>query len=122
MKTIFNGRRPLMKDDLLCMTTFAEDDLLWKMTFDGRRPLTPITTTIKWVLTQLKLAQLHEQLFFQVAINNYFFNQLHGIASKTLKKIYPNYHYDTPLIPCKCKNFEFLLFVMIIDVKNMGIS
>ena len=43
-KTTFDGRGPLMEDDLRLKTTFdgrwtlMEDDLQWKTTFDGRRP------------------------------------------------------------------------------------
>ena len=44
MKTTFNGRRPLMEDNLRWKTTFdlrrssMEDKLRWKTIFDGRRP------------------------------------------------------------------------------------
>ena len=43
-KKTFNGRWPLMKDDLWLKTTFdwrgplMKDDLWWKTTFEGRRP------------------------------------------------------------------------------------
>ena len=45
-KTTFDGRWPLIEDDLWQKTTFVgrwlllEDDLLWKTTFDGRQTLT----------------------------------------------------------------------------------
>ena len=38
-KTTFDGRRPLVKDDLRWIQPLVEDDLWWKTAFGGRRPL-----------------------------------------------------------------------------------
>ena len=54
-KTTFDGRRPSMEDDLRWKTTFdgrrplMEDDLWWKTTFDGRQPL--MEDTLWWKTT-----------------------------------------------------------------------
>ena len=54
-ETTYDGRRPLMEDDLCWKTTFdgrrpsVEDDLQWKTTFTGRRP--SMEDTLQWKTT-----------------------------------------------------------------------
>ena len=54
-KTTFNGRRPLMGDNLLWRATLdgrwpsMEDDLRWKTTFDGRQP--SMEESLRWKTT-----------------------------------------------------------------------
>ena len=38
-KTTFDGRRPLVKDDLRWIQPLVEDNLWWKTAFGGRIPL-----------------------------------------------------------------------------------
>ena len=54
-KPTFDGRHPLMEDDLWWKTTFdgrrslMEEDLWWKTTFGGRQP--PVEDDLRWKMT-----------------------------------------------------------------------